>query len=282
MTREYARVRLGIWADPDFRSLTDPAQALYFRLISSPTINLAGVADWRPKRIAALTAGMTAAQVEATASELSTAGYIVVDDATEEVLVRSFIRHDGLIKTPNIAASMVKDYAGVASPTLRGVIVHELTRLHDEDPAMKGWATASKLLSHPAINPSVMPSGNPSTKESGNPSVMPLPIPSGNGSHIPHPSSINPQPASTAPAGDRKRPARRLPADWVPNEAHKDQATKAGVDVTVEAETFRNHAQANDRTLVDWDAAFRNWLTKAKPTRRTERAPDAYIWGQRA
>src|SRR5690625_3268799 len=125
VAREYARVKLAIWADADFRRLTDTAQALYFRLITSPTMSLCGVADWRPKRIAALTEGMTVRGVEKAAAELSASGYIVIDDETEEVLVRSFIRHDGLIKTPNIAAAMVKDYAATASPNLQAFIVWE-------------------------------------------------------------------------------------------------------------------------------------------------------------
>jgi hypothetical protein len=193
VAREYARVKVAIWADSDFRKLSDRAQALYFRLLSSPTMSLCGVADWRPNRLAALTADMTPDLVRETAAELAERGYVVTDDGTEEVLIRSFVRHDGLIKTPNIAASMCKDYAGTASALLRGVIVHELRRLHDEDPDMKGWATASHLLSEESINPSEIPS---SPMPSGNPSGMASPIPSGNGSHIPQPSSINQQPSS--------------------------------------------------------------------------------------
>lgn len=63
MARTYAKVRIDIWAGDDFRQLTDPAQALYFRLMTSPTLSLAGVADWRPVRLAHLTRGMTAQQL---------------------------------------------------------------------------------------------------------------------------------------------------------------------------------------------------------------------------
>jgi hypothetical protein len=194
MTREYARVKVKIWADTDFRDLTDPAQSLYFRLLSSPTMNLCGVADWRPKRIAALTRGVTPGDVEAAAQELAERGYIVVDEDTEEVLIRSFVRHDGLIKTPNIAASMAKDYAGTASALLRGVIVFELVRMKADEPSMKGWAVVSHLLSEPSINPSGIPSTKASGMASPNASDDAYPNPSGNGSHIPQPSSLNPQP----------------------------------------------------------------------------------------
>ena len=273
MTREYARVKLKIWADDDFRRLPDGAQALYFRLISSPTMNLAGVADWRPNRLAALTCGMTPELVRSNADVLIERGYLIVDEATEEVLVRTFVRHDGLIKTPNIAAAMVKDYAAVASTTLRGVIVHELRRLHDDEPEMSGWRVAHELLTNASVNPSDMPSPKASEMPSPKASEMPYPIPSGNGSHIPHPTSLNQQPASPRFATDpapsaaraRRSPTKPIPEDWAPNEKHRERAVERNVDVEAEAEAFRLHAEANDRRIVKWDAAFMNWLLKSRP-----------------
>lgn len=273
MARTYARFKLTIWADQDFRDLSDTAQALYFRLVSSPTMSLCGVADWRPNRLAALTRGMTSEGVVLAAKELEEHGFVLADDATEEILVRTFVRHDGLIATPNIAASMVKDYAGTASARLRGVIVHELARLHDDEPSMKGWAVASALLNEPRIDPSQMPSGNPSGKASGkasgNPSVKAYPNPSGeasgNGSDIPHPSSLNPQPLEVpSKSGGRKRPARPMPDGWKPNDRHAEIATERGIDLDHQATRFRDWAEANDRRYADWDAAFRNWLTSER------------------
>jgi hypothetical protein len=59
--------------------------------------------------------------------------------------------------------------------------------------------------------------------------------------------------------------ARALPDSWGPNDAHRELATERGVDAAEEAEAFRDHAAANARTQVDWDASFRNWLRKATP-----------------
>jgi hypothetical protein len=63
---------------------------------------------------------------------------------------------------------------------------------------------------------------------------------------------------------ERKR-ATALPDSWKPNEAHAALATERGVGLGEEAESFRDHAKANGRTLLDWDAGFRNWLRKATP-----------------
>jgi hypothetical protein len=63
----------------------------------------------------------------------------------------------------------------------------------------------------------------------------------------------------------RKKPAVRLPADWQPTDAHL-QKRDDGIDVQREADTFRAHAEANDRRCVNWNAAFTQWLLKARPS----------------
>jgi hypothetical protein len=66
----------------------------------------------------------------------------------------------------------------------------------------------------------------------------------------------------------RKRPAVRIPDAWAPTAAHRAAAESRGLAVEWQAERFRDHAQAHDRRCADWDAAFRNWLAKADPTRQ--------------
>lgn len=66
-------------------------------------------------------------------------------------------------------------------------------------------------------------------------------------------------------AGSTKRPRRPIPDDWAPTDKHITYADDRDIDVDREAETYRAHAEANDRRLVDWDAGFRQWLTNAKP-----------------
>lgn len=79
-----------------------------------------------------------------------------------------------------------------------------------------------------------------------------------------------------APAS-RKQRARRIPDTWEPNDTHQAKANEKNLDLAHEAETFRNHAQAHDRRLVDWDAGFRNWLTKAKPRPPQGRRNDSWM-----
>lgn len=139
MANDYARVMRSIWGDDDFRDLPHDAQWLYFHLLTSPALTYCGVTDWRPARIAALTHDLTADDIEAASVELEGNLFTVVDRDSEEVLVRTFVRHDGLMAVWNMAAAMAKAHSAVVSKALRGVIVHELKRLKDDEPDLKGW-----------------------------------------------------------------------------------------------------------------------------------------------
>src|ERR1051325_11775625 len=97
MPRSYARVKTDIWADDDFRTLPLEAQHLYFVLLTSNALNYCGVTDWRPVRIAASSLGWTAQEVVTAGCILAERFYVVIDEDTEEVLVRSFIRNDGFM-----------------------------------------------------------------------------------------------------------------------------------------------------------------------------------------
>lgn len=73
-------------------------------------------------------------------------------------------------------------------------------------------------------------------------------------------------PGPNAEKPGRKKPASTLPAAWAPNEAHTQYALDEGIALDFQAERFRTHAEANDRRIVNWDAAFKNWLLKAERT----------------
>lgn len=156
MAREHAAIRLDMWGDDDWRSLTVAAQHLYLHLLSTPTLSYAGVADWRAARIAGVSKDATPASVTAAANELVEALFIVCDDDTEEVLIRSFLKHDGLMQKPNVAKAMVTAFTQTVSPTLRGVVVHELTNLHARHPEWKafGLREVQELLNRTSIDPS--------------------------------------------------------------------------------------------------------------------------------
>jgi hypothetical protein len=156
VSRDRANIRTDIWNDDSFRALTGPAQLLYLQLLTSATLSYAGVADWRPKRLASISGGRAAAEVNNAAEELTQGLYIVIDEDTEEVLIRSFLKHDGLLQKPNVAKAMVTAWGRIYSLTLKGVVVHELNRLHDRFPDWRGFTvpTVQELLRKGSVNPS--------------------------------------------------------------------------------------------------------------------------------
>ena len=139
MARDRANIRIDIWADQEWRELSSDAQLLYLLLLSHPTLSYAGVADWKPGRLAAMSAGKTREQIIESGSELREKFFIVIDEGSEEVLIRSFIKHDGLLKQPKLVVSMMNAYAAVASKTIREVIAFEVQKIRKLEPDLKVW-----------------------------------------------------------------------------------------------------------------------------------------------
>lgn len=173
--RDFAQIKLSIWNDDAFLDLSNNAQLLYFVLISHPTMNRAGVGTWHAGRLSGMCASWTRQDVERAACELIDGRFIVVDEDTDEFLVRTFVRHDGLMKQRNLATTMAREFAAVGSRAIKGVVVWELRRLHEEHPEFKGWGSdeALALLKKRAIDPSSDPSVYPSIHPSIDPSVDP-------------------------------------------------------------------------------------------------------------
>ncbi|GAB2906943.1 hypothetical protein GCM10027047_01500 [Rhodococcus aerolatus] len=169
--RDHARVYLSIWDDDDFVALSPNAQHLYFVLLTSEDLTYCGVADWRPRRIAKRSRGWTPQHVEAAAAELQSSRFVVVDEDSEEVLLRSFVRRDGLMRQPNMATSMARAARAVVSRPIRRALVHELRRLHTEQPDLKGWGSkdAAALLDRPSEQGSGDPTSDPSVDPTDDP-----------------------------------------------------------------------------------------------------------------
>lgn len=302
MARDRAVFNTAIWNDDDFRALPYQAQHLYFVLWTHPGLSYAGVIDWRPARIAKRAAGWSVQDVERAARCLEARLFVVIDRDTEELLIRSFVRWDGLMKQANLGVSFSAAHAEASSPLIRGVIVHEAKRLREREPGLPSWGRkqVAELLTQTdidprslpvpadpwaAVDPSVDPATDPQVDPSVDPKVEGQPDPATDPGPTP---SLSPTPYSllhTLPDADassdaqqtssRRKPERPLPDDWAPNAKHFAQAEKLGVDLMAEARAFRGHAQTHDRRARDWDAAFRTWLDKSRPAARAPQGQQA-------
>lgn len=181
--KDHARVNLDIWGDDDWLDCSPPAQHLYLVLWTSPGLSYCGAGEWHPGRIAARSKGWTAKAVIAAAVELSRDLFLLVDEDTGEFLLRSWLKHDGLWKVPNMAVSMANARAELASRTLRGVVVHEALKVRAANPGLSSWereAVVSMLGQRPVdpadvepFNPAANPSVNPWPNPWVNPTVNP-------------------------------------------------------------------------------------------------------------
>ena len=140
VARDRAVIRTDMWASPEWRKLSTGAQWLYMYLLSAASLSYVGIADWRPARIAAKVGDANAAEIAARAAELEAGRFVFIDDDTEEALIRSFLRHDGLLRNPNLWRAVGNDFADASSEMLRGIIAAEAQRLQSENP--DGFETA--------------------------------------------------------------------------------------------------------------------------------------------
>ena len=159
MARDHARVNLGIWNDPDFLALPPEPQHLYLMLWTSPDLSYCGVHDWRPGRIATRSAGFTPERIKAASDCLVARHFLVVDEVTEEALIRSWARFDGLMKQPKMAVSYATAYRAVYSNNIRAVLAHELAKIRQQSPNLTCWNDnrVSQILEHPATSAKDLP-----------------------------------------------------------------------------------------------------------------------------
>lgn len=163
MARDHTRVNLGIWGDDEFLDLPVDAQALYWRLWTSPARTYCGAHEWKPGKLAQSAGDWSLERLLTAAAVLSERLFLIIDTSTEECLLRSWIKHDGLWKQPNMAVSMANARGVVASKVLRGVIVHEVRKIAEAEPSQAGWGRAEvkDLLSQRAIDPASLEPFNP-------------------------------------------------------------------------------------------------------------------------
>lgn len=158
MARDYAQLRHDIWSDDNWRKLTVPAQHLYMLLLSDPKLSYCGVTDWHPGKLAQRSGENTGRDALLAGAELSHEHFIVIDEDTDEVLIRSYLKHDPLMRNPRLAVTMAKDFGTVASNKLRAAIVWELQRIKKHQPDLGAWEKPQlkTVLRQNAVNPREM------------------------------------------------------------------------------------------------------------------------------
>ncbi|MFF4090356.1 hypothetical protein ACFYY9_26270 [Streptomyces nigra] len=129
MARGHGRILTSIWEDPDFLALDEREQRLYLFLISQPNLNHAGLLDLTLRRWSRKARGLTTAELEKLLQRLEETRFLVMDEDTEELLIRSFIRNDGVWRMPKVMGAAVSGALEISSRRLQTALLAEMDRI---------------------------------------------------------------------------------------------------------------------------------------------------------
>ncbi|GIH98107.1 hypothetical protein [Planobispora takensis] len=277
MARSHGRVSTRLWTrDEDFRALSLPAQWLYLFLLAQPDLSHAGLIPMRLRRWAGAAAGLTVSDVAAAVEELSQARFVLVDHDTEDLLVRTLMRNDGVARQPNVFKAAVEQIREITSPALRAAIATELVRIDNEDTHPEVRALITDLL--PTLGEgSATPSGNPSAPPSGGvaaplPSTIPVQTCGDKyGEQVttasPSPHVPSPPAATRAPARDDARPVpdeitkicEHLADRIAANGSKRPTITKRWLDAASRMIEVDGRLPADIHAAIEWSQDHEFW-----------------------
>lgn len=145
MARNFARIYTRIWHDRDFRALKLDAQHAYFAVLSSPDLSHIGATDYLPQRIAGLSADGNKRRATAALAQLVESRFIVVDESTAEMCIRSLVRHDGIFDRVNMGKAAARAFGKVLSLEIRDALTDEMARLYRDDQTLHGWSGFAEI-----------------------------------------------------------------------------------------------------------------------------------------
>lgn len=126
-----AVIGTAIWTEPSVQALPYAAQHAYFLAYTQPDLSRCGVVPFRPQRWVKLAKDLTVRHLTRQFTALHDTKHVILDHEHGELLIRTYVGHDGLLAQPLVVAAMVRDYSEVASDVVRHGILAELRRLYD-------------------------------------------------------------------------------------------------------------------------------------------------------
>ena len=172
MVNSAGLMKESIWRDKDFRALRRAAQTTYGQLLSQKELDRAGIQPLQVTKWAKGCDHITEADIWADLKELEASRFVFVDEETDELFVRSYMRHSNVVSQPNLLKNALRCATMVASERLRHELAGELRRLRradatkvaDEIDPGEPISNPSERVAEPIENPSeTLPEGlNPS------------------------------------------------------------------------------------------------------------------------
>ena len=174
MARNHGRVYAAIWLDPAFTALSIGPQRLYMFLLSQPNMSHLGVLPLTERRWLRAVDGYTQDAIEADLKTLVATRFVVIDEDTEELLVRTLFRNDNVYKQPNTLKAAISNVPAIASRTIRTTLRNEVGKVDLSDLEEGKRHGISGLL---GALLAALRDGLPDGLPDGFPEPMPEPIP---------------------------------------------------------------------------------------------------------
>jgi hypothetical protein len=121
--RKACMIQTAIWQDDDFVALSPDAKCVYLMLLTQPNVSTCGVLSLRYRHWARLL-GVSTKKLVAALSELGVAGFIADDPDTEELLIRTWVKHN-VGENPKMVAAARDQYKGIYSERLKKRLVDQ-------------------------------------------------------------------------------------------------------------------------------------------------------------
>lgn len=263
--RSHGRFDSSAWRDDDdWRSLPVDAQWLYMAMISQSDLTLAGVLHISRRRWSKLAADIDVGRLNEAIKTCSDRRFIVVDEDTEEVLVRSFARRETQWSNSRRVGGLRSAVEMIQSGVILDALQAELARVNrrtDGTPIDPGSTNRSgnRLDDvRPIITTNTLP-------ESFDQSIAP----SGSDvSRLPSPVVLS---SVVGSVGESAKPrGTRIKTPFVITDEMKAWAISRGItkaQAEHSTEIFENHwkAATKNATKLDWFATWRNWLMRDYP-----------------
>jgi hypothetical protein len=174
MARKEARVHVTIWQDADFVALSAEDQRTYLMAFSQPGISLCGVLPLTLARWARMASDTDADALRASIGRLERARFVVADYDTEELLIRTFICHDGVWRNEKTQAGAKAQRRHIVSRKVLHALDAEIHRL-EEGTYLPGDFPDDALSD--GASDDLSPRGSWQVEQSPSPSPSPSPPP---------------------------------------------------------------------------------------------------------
>ena len=145
MARDHARILTSIWRNDDFIALDPIDQRTFLFLLSQPDLSHCGALTLAYRRWALAAPGMDSEGIRESVARLASARFVIIDEQTEELLIRTFVRHDGVLKQPQMVKAATKAAEAIHSTPLRTLALGSLTT--PREPFPKGSTNPETTLS---------------------------------------------------------------------------------------------------------------------------------------